>query len=174
MAHGSHGSRGPATAAAAVPADGALIPAVLAQLLALLALVGWGVVAGIPVERRTVPLLIRHARGRAWRGALAAAGLQLAALAGLGLATLVAVLVGRLGGRPLVAVLEAVVLLAYLPVAMTALPTEFSGYGPVRRQMQRSGASRPVARAIAWSGGTVALVGTISTIAALFGLVFPV
>jgi hypothetical protein len=155
-----------------VPGDAALIPAVLAQLLALLALIGWGVLAGIRVERRTVPLLIRHARGRAWRGALAAAGLQLAALAGFGLATLVAVLVGRLGGRPLVAVLEAVVLLAYVPVAMTAVPTQFSGYAPARRQMRRSGASRPVARAIAWSGGTVALLGMISAFTALFGLVF--
>jgi hypothetical protein len=147
--------------------------AVLVQLIVLVALAGWGVLAGIRVERRSVPVLIGLAGGRPWRGALAAAGLQLAALAGFGLATLAAVLLGRLGGRPLTAVLEAVTLLAYLPVVMTALPAQFSGYGPARRQMQRSGASRPVARAIAWSGGPVALVGLLCAIAALFDLVLP-
>jgi hypothetical protein len=51
---------------------------VLVLLAAAVGLLGWGVWAGIRVERRVLPLLIRRARGRPWRGALAALGLQLA------------------------------------------------------------------------------------------------
>jgi hypothetical protein len=61
-------------------------------------------------------------------------------------------------------VLESVALLAYTPVSMAALPTQFSGYAPVRGQLERAGASHGVARAVAWSGGTVALVGTTTDI----------
>jgi hypothetical protein len=146
---------------------------VLLKLAALLALVGWGVLAGIRVERRLIPVLVRHARGRPWRGALMAAGVQLGALAGFGIAILVAALIGRLGGSSLLVVLESVALLAYMPVLMAALPTEFSGYGPVRGQMERAGASRRVARAIAWSGGTVALVGMFCVFTVLFALFYP-
>jgi hypothetical protein len=98
---------------------------------------------------------------------------QLGALAGFGIAILVAALIGRLGGRPLLVVLQSVAMLAYVPVLMAALPTEFSGYGPARGQMRRAGASRGVARAVAWSGGTVALVGMFCVFAALFALFYP-
>ena len=145
----------------------------LLKLAAVLALVGWGVLVGIRVERRLVPMLIRQARGRPWRGALMAAGVQLGALAGFGIAVLVAALIGRLGGPSLLVVLESVALLAYVPVLMAALPTQFSGYGPARGQMERAGASRGVARAIAWSGGTVALVGMFCVFAVLFALLYP-
>jgi hypothetical protein len=145
---------------------------VLLKLAALLALVGWGVLAGTRVERRLVPMLILRARGRPWRGALVAAGVQLGALAGFGIALLVAALVGKLGGPSLLVVLESVALLGYAPVLMAALPTEFRGYGPVRDGMERAGASRAVARAIAWSGGTVALVGMFCVFAVLFEVLY--
>ena len=56
---------------------------------------------------------------------------------------------------------------------MAALPTEFSGYAHARRQLRRAGASRGVARAIAWSGGIVALVGMFGVFALLFELFYP-
>ena len=62
----------------------------LLELVAVLALVGWGVLAGTRVERRLVPMLIRQARGRPLRGALMAAGAQLGGLAAFGIAILVA------------------------------------------------------------------------------------
>jgi hypothetical protein len=145
---------------------------VLLKLAVLLALVGWGVFAGVRVERRLVPMLIRRAGGRPWRGGLVAAGVQLGALAGFGIAVIVAALIGRLGGPSLRVVLESVALLAYTPVLMAALPTEFSGYAPARGQLERAGASRGVARAIAWSGGIVALVGMFCVFAVLFELFY--
>jgi hypothetical protein len=147
--------------------------AVLLKLTVVLVLVGWGVLAGIPVERRLLPGLIRWARGRPRRGALVAAGVQLGALAGFGIAVLVAVLIGRLGGPSLPVLLESAALLVYTPVLTAALPTEFSGYAAVRGRLERAGASRGVARAIAWSGGTVALVGMFCVFAVLFELLYP-
>jgi hypothetical protein len=138
-------------------------------LVALLGLIGWGVLAGIPVERRLVPVLVRQARGRPWRGALVSLGVQLGALAGYG----IAVLVAQLLGRPLLVVIESAAILAYLPVLMTAIPAEFSGYAPARREMQRAGASRGVARAIAWSGGPVAVAGLICVLVTLITLLEP-
>jgi hypothetical protein len=38
--------------------------------------------------------------------------------------------------------------------------------------MERAGASRGVARAIAWSGGTVALVGMFCVFAVLFDVLY--
>jgi hypothetical protein len=146
---------------------------VLLKLGVLLALIGWGVLAGTRVERRLVPMLIRRAGGRPWRGGLVAAGVQLVALAGFGIAVLLAAFIGRLGWPWLRVVLESVALLAYVPVSMAALPTEFSGYAHARRQLRRAGASRGVARAIAWSGGIVALVGMFGVFALLFELFYP-
>ncbi len=126
-----------------------------AFVVVLVACLVVGIGGGIWLEPRLHAVLVRGARGSAWRGALVSAAVQLAALVAFGVVALVA---ATLDGTPR-AVLTTVAALAYAPVVMCAMPSKYSGYREQRSDLRRAGARRPVDRGIAWAGGPVALAG---------------
>lgn len=143
------------------------MPAPLVVVL-LACLVG-GVAAAVWLEPRLHSLLVRHARGSAWRGALVSGALQLAVLVLFG----VVALVGSGLGGAVGAAVTTVAALAYSPVVLCAIPGRYDGYRGARAELRRAGARRPVDRGIAWAGGPVALVGLCVLFAVLFATYAP-
>jgi len=108
------------------------------------------------------------ARNNSWRGAAVGFGVHTSALAGFLLLWLFGTLVGSNAGDARWAAVTVVpAALVYGPLVIFAFPTSFSGFEPVRRDLQRAGASRQVGRAIAWGGGPVAFIGLMCIVEAL-------
>ncbi|HEU4540971.1 MAG TPA: hypothetical protein VFR23_07565 [Jiangellaceae bacterium] len=128
----------------------------------------WSVYWGIRIEKRLAGQLVSLARNNSWRGAAIAFGVHASALGGFLLLWLLGSLIGSIAGDTRWAAVTVVpAALLYGPLLIVAFPTAFSGFSPARRNLQREGASRGVARAIAWGGGPVAFIGLLCIVEAL-------
>lgn len=114
-----------------------------------------GVAGGVWLEPRLHAFLVDRAGGSAWRGALVAFLVHLAALLVFGLAAAVGLAADGTTARVVVGAAT----VAYAPVLLCAMPSKYTGYREQRAELRRAGARVPVDRGIAWAGGPVALVG---------------
>ena len=131
-------------------------------------LLGWSVFWAIRTEKRLSLWFVSSARKNSWRGAAVAFCVHTSALAGFLLLWLLGNLVSSSAGEARWAAFTVVpAALVYGPLMIFAFPASFSGFAAVRRSLQRAGASRQVARAIAWGGGPVAFIGLLCIVEAL-------
>lgn len=137
--------------------------------LGLLGLLAWGVAAGIPLERRLWPWIVRRARRSTGRAALLAAGVQLGGLLAFAALSLVGLVVAQVTGNGRLAAVGVVpASLVYVPVLMVAMPSGHRGYDLTRKELRSVRATRAQARAATWSGAPFALVGA----GIVFGVLF--
>lgn len=134
----------------------------------LVGLVIWSVFWGVKLERPLSDRLVSAARGSSGRAAAVAFGVQAGALTGFLLAWLLGAAIASVPADVRWAAVTLIpAMLLYGPVSMTALPTPFGGFSPVRRTLRASGASRQVARSAAWAGGAAALIGWVCVFVAI-------
>jgi hypothetical protein len=134
----------------------------------VLGLLVWSVYWGIRIEKRLSGQLVSLARNKRGRGAAVAFGIQASALSGFLLLWLVGSLIGSIAGDPRwTAVMVVPAALVYGPLVIVAFPSSYGGFSAVRSDLQRAGASRQVARAIAWASGPVAFIGLLCIVEAL-------
>jgi hypothetical protein len=128
----------------------------------------WSVYWGIRMEKRLSGRLVSLARNNSRRGAAIAFGFQAGALGGFLLVWLLGTLIGSFAGDTRwTAVMVVPAALAYGPLVIVAFPSSYAGFSAVRSDLRRAGASRQVARAIAWGGGPVAFIGLLCIVEAL-------
>jgi hypothetical protein len=108
------------------------------------------------------------ARNDGVRGAAVAFGIQVSALSGFLLVWLLGTVFGSIvGDTRWMAVMVVPAALVYGPLVIVAFPTPYGGLSAVRRDLQTAGASRGVARAIAWGSAPVAFLGVLCIVEAL-------
>lgn len=137
-------------------------------VLGFVALLGWSIAAGIPLERRLWRWIVRNAGRSARRAALLAAGVQVGGLLVFGLLSLVGVIVAQARDDDrfaAVGVVPACVL--YAPLLMLAMPSKYRGYRDTREELRSAGATRRQARAAAWVGAPFAVLGATLVMGAL-------
>lgn len=128
-----------------------------------LALMLWGVFVGsLFVEKRLYRWIISRSEGSVARAAMFGGGVQLTALVAYGFATYVAYLAGPEGWlRPTLVVTAT---MAYIPVVVTAAPTENSFFKVTRESLHEAGAGLWQARVTAWTAGLIAFFGLINAV----------
>lgn len=128
----------------------------------------WSVYWGIRIEKRLSGQLASLARNNRGRAAAVGFGVQASALGGFLLLWLLSSVIGSTAGDTRwMAVMVVPAALGYGPLVVIAFPTPWGGLSAFRRDLQSAGASRQVARAIAWSSGPAAFIGLLSIVEAL-------
>jgi hypothetical protein len=137
-------------------------------IFGFLGLLCWALVVAHLCAKRVYSMMVRAARGRPARAAAVAAGLQLAGLLAFGLFCLAGIGLSQHFDAPRYAAFAVVPgCLLYTPLLVLALPGGSAGYRHVRGDLGDRGADRRVARAAAWAGGPVAVLGVVAVLSAL-------
>ena len=134
-----------------------------------LGLFAWCFVAGFKVEAPLMRRLLRASRGSAWRAAGVTLLLHLVLVVVAVVLIVIGISVAEAADSNAAAGVVTVPGIGLLgPVVVCFLPARFSGVRLHRDELERTGATRAVARAITWVGAPLALLELSAAIGAFF------
>lgn len=132
----------------------------------LVGLLGWSILVGARISRPLFDWLVRASRGERTRGIAITVAVHLVALIAAVMVVLVVLaLDAGSAGQRIVAVIG---VMALGPWFLNFLPAGSSGARHLREDLERAGASRADARAMAWTAVPFAFAEMAVSISALF------